>query len=111
MDTGRLINADYGRTVDGIVIALCKDYERRKDLINGKRCTVRTAMEYKYINYMLKSAADEIVGPREGEIYIKEIGEGCGYAKSGILYSSETAYKRSKKEIKVNIARKLHLID
>ncbi len=111
MDTGCFINADYSKTVDGIVVALCKDYDRRKKLIEAKGCTVRTAMEYKYMNYMLKIAADEIVGPRESEIYIKEIGECCGYAKSRVLYSSETAYKKAKREVKVNIAKKLHLID
>ena len=52
----------------------------------------------------------EVVG-RDYEIYIRERGDGRGYARSAVIDVSESSYKRLKREVKINIAKKLHLMD
>lgn len=106
----RKIEHGYTDTLDGIIVALCRDFERREDAVNSNRYSRRTAMEYEYINRRLLDAAKELVG-EEARTYIIEIGERVGYAYSGIENASESTYKTVKKEIKKNIAKKLHMID
>ena len=67
-------------------------------------------MEYEYINRRLREAAGEVVGV-DYRIYINEIGDKIGYAYSRVDGISETEYKERKKEVKLSIARKLHLLD
>lgn len=98
-------------TVDAIVVALCADYERRKAAIKSHDCSFGAEMEYKYVNYKMLAAAQEIAGIAEAEIYIKEIGARTGYTNSLITDYSETTYKNRKKEVKSAIARKLRLVD
>lgn len=100
----------YRDTLDRLVIAFCKDYFFRKSVIESSECSKRTRMEYEYINGRIADAAREVVGD-DFEVYIEEIGESRGYAGSDILDISESTYKNYKKEVKINIARKLHLID
>lgn len=100
----------YRDTLDLIVIAFCKDYMHRKEAIADGKTSKRTRMEYEYINERIAEAAREVVGDNF-EIYIKEIGAATGYAKSGISGICECTYKAYKKEVKINIARKLHLLD
>lgn len=104
------IESGYTDTLDGIIIALCKDLGRREDAVRDKCCSKRTAMEYEYINSRIHTAAREIAGD-EADIYIHEIGERTGYAYSSVMKVSESTYKKMKKEIKFNIAKKLHMID
>ncbi len=111
MDSRYLIEKGYTDTLDSIIVALCKDFERRSEAVKAGKCSVRTAMEYKYINAVIYDAASEIVGVRDAITYIGEIGERIGYAASGIDYVSESTYKQQKKEVKLNIARRLHLVD
>jgi len=106
----RSIESDYVNTVDGIIVALCKDYERRENAIRNKSFSSRTSMEYEYINSKIREAAREIVGD-EADKYVNEIGDRVGYAYSEVMTASESTYKKVKKEIKINIARKLHMID
>ena len=110
MGIGYLKNIGYRDTVDMIVVAFCKDYFFRKEAIANHSCSKRTCMEYAYINERIADAAREIVGD-DYEIFIKEIGSAVGYAKSGVLNIAECGYKHYKKQVKVNIAKKLHLID
>ena len=98
-------------TLDGVVVALCLDFERRKNAIENKSFCRRTLMEYKYINERIYEAAAEIVGEADAELYINEIGGKIGYAKSDMPWLSEGSYKRNKNEVKRNIAKKLHLTD
>ena len=70
----------------------------------------RTLMEYEYLNRRISDAAKEVAGDAY-IIYIKEIGENVGYAQSAAEDVSEYTYKKVKKEVKINIAKKLHLID
>ncbi|MBQ1260670.1 MAG: hypothetical protein IIX96_01495 [Clostridia bacterium] len=98
-------------TLDGVIVALCLDYERRKSAIEEKSFRRRTLMEYDYINKRIYEAAAEVVGEADAELYIAEIGEKIGYAKSGAPLISEVSYKRKKSEVKRNIALKLHLTD
>lgn len=100
----------YRDTLDLIVIAFCKDYMYRKEAIADEKVSKRTRMEFEYINGRIADAAREVVGDNF-EIYIKEIGAATGYAKSGIHDVCECTYKTYKKEVKVNIAKKLHLLD
>lgn len=98
-------------TVDAIVIALCGDVGRRRRKIKSGSVTRRTEMEFRYLNYKILEAAIEVVGEEEAEIFIKEIGEKIGYARSSLMHHSEATYKNRKKAVKANIAKKLHLID
>lgn len=98
-------------TLDGVIVALCLDYERRKSAIENKSFSKRTLMEYSYINKCIYDASRDIVGESDAELYIAEIGGKIGYAKSEALYLSEVSYKRKKSEVKRNIALKLHLTD
>ncbi len=111
MGTWNVEGTDYSETLDLLIVALCRDYTRRRDMISDKKCSKRTAMEYKYINHSLLSAAVEIVGPSAAEIYINEIGNKTGYAKTVLEFTSEGTYKKNKSEIRRNIAKKLHLLD
>ncbi len=101
----------YTDSLDAVIVALCRDYKRREDAIASDSFSKRTKMEYKYINYRLKEAADEIAGGHRGEAFINEIGKKLGYAYSNIEYISETTYKQIKRDIKLNMAKKMHLID
>lgn len=98
-------------TVDMVVVALCADYGRRRRAIAERSVTHRTEMEYRYINFKLLSAAEEIVGAVRAETMILEIGERIGYAYSALSDISEVSYKKKKQEVKENIAKRLHLID
>ena len=106
----RNIEDSYTDTLDGVVVALCRDFKRREDAVEKKLCSRRTAMEYEYINARVYDAAREIAGKYALD-YIYEIGERVGYAYSKVDGSSESTYKIMKKEIKKNIAKKLHMID
>lgn len=101
----------YTDSLDRLVTALCADYLRRDNLILGKGVGRRTEMEFRYLNFNMLSAAEEVAGEKSAEHYIKEIGERVGYAKSCIDEISETTYKQVKLRVKLNIARRLHLID
>ena len=110
MDTRDVTDQQYSDTLNMLVVAHCLDFFRRKAEIEAGGCAKRTRMEYVYLNKMITEAAQAIVG-EDHEIYIREIGEGIGYAKSALSDVSEGTYKRRKKEVKISIARKLHLLD
>ena len=101
----------YTETLDMLVVALCRDFERRENAIAKRSCKTRTEMEYRYINYRILEAAEEIVGERYARIFIDEIGCRIGYAYSTVDCMSEFLYKERKKDMKLNIARRLHLLD
>ena len=98
-------------TLTALARALCADYERRKSLINAGGISRRVRMEYVYLNSRIVEAAGEICGARFAEVFIKEIGEGKGYAYSSIDCMSEVTYKNYKSSICDNIIRKLYLSD
>ena len=106
----RNVENGYTDTLDGVIVALCKDFDRRADTVKEGRCSRRTAMEYEYINRRLLDAVRELAGD-DALIYIREIGGRLGFAYSDIDGASESTYKKLKKEIKLNIAKKLHMID
>lgn len=110
MGVGNLISIGYRDTLDALVVAFCRDFFYRRDTVASGLCSTRTRMEYEYINGRIADAAREIVG-EDFELYIREIGESIGYAHSDVDYISESSYKKYKKEVKINIARRLHLLD
>ena len=110
MHTAGEMTEIYADTLDGVVVALCADFGRRMVAIDRGELSRRCEMEYRYLNYKISDAATEIAGQRLAPIYIKEIGSRCGYAKTEAYYVSESTYKRQKREIKLNIAKHLHLI-
>ena len=110
MGAGNVSDKGFSDTLDFLIVAFCRDFETRERSIKEKSCQRRTLMEYEYINRRLVDAAREIVG-ESYRTYIKEIGERIGYAYSRIDYLSETDYKIKKREVKLNIARKMHLLD
>ena len=105
MRTGRVNDS-----VSGVVIALCADYQRRKEAIEKRIASHRVDTELRYYNFKMFDAAAEIVGDEYAEEFIREIGESIGYAHSSVDEISETTYKKYKKLIVENISRALHLI-
>ena len=101
----------YTDTLDAVVVALCADYERRRSAILQDKAERRTLMEYRYINSRIYEAVAETVGERLCPVFIKEIGQRIGYAKSEIDCMSESSYKSEKQLAKIKIARALRLID
>lgn len=97
-------------TLDRLVTALCLDYSRRQKIIEERSASKRTDTELRYYNFLIYDAAAEVVGERDAEIYINEIGRNIGYAKSTASYTAESVYKGYKQYVKENIAKKLHLI-
>ena len=98
-------------SLDALVRALCFDYSRRERAISERSVSHRTDTEFRYYNFKIFDAAAEVVGEAYAEIYIKEIGDRCGYAKSEIYPISEVTYKQRKRYVMDNIAKKLHLCD
>lgn len=102
-------NGILAPSLDSLVIALCRDYPRQREAIEGRTAEKRVDTEYRYYCFKIHDAASEIVGERLAEVFIKEIGNKIGYAKSELYYYSESHYKETKLRVKQNIAKKLHL--
>ena len=98
-------------SLDILIVALCLDYSRRQKAITEHSVSHRVDTEFRYYNFKMYDAAAEIVGEKNAECFIEEIGRKIGYAKSSLYEISEATYKTYKKLIKENIARKLHLCD
>lgn len=109
MGAGRM-DVRFPPTLERLVTAFCSDYERRRAAIADGSVGMRIEMEYKYLNYRIFEGAAEIVGRDFAELYIEEIGRNVGYANSRHPASGEACYKREKREVKISIARKLHLL-
>ncbi len=101
----------YTSTLDDVIISLCRDYDRREDVIRRAVCSERTAIEYRYLNYRIREAAIEIAGERLALPFIEDIGKKIGYARTDMAGFSEADYKCSKRLVKLGIARSLHLFD
>ena len=110
MGTRDVAPGGFTETLDMLIVAFCRDFEAREDAIRLKSCQRRTIMEYEYINRRIAHASREIVGD-DYNIYIYEIGQRIGYANSSVGDISETDYKIKKRLVKMNIARKMHLLD
>lgn len=110
MGSGYLNDDGYTAALDILIVAFCRSYYARAQAIKTGKYKKRTLMEYEYINLRLEDAAREIAGD-DFEKYINEIGMNIGYANSDVDYVSEMEYKRTKREVKLNIAKKLHLLD
>lgn len=97
-------------TLDILISALCLDYARRKELIEGGLCARRVDTELRYYNFKLFDASAEIVGEELAEDFICEIGTHTGYAASRLAdLMCERTYKTYKKGVKDNIALRLYL--
>ena len=97
------------QAVDRLVVALCADYFRRKRIVERGGAPYTVIMECRYLNYRILDAACQIVDASDAESFIREIGEGVGYADSIISRLSESTYKIKKKEVKRSIAKRLSL--
>ncbi len=102
---------DVRDTLDALIVALCRDFGRRESEIEARNMSYRTLVEYAYINHKIREAAREIAGDIYYRAFIDEIGDRRGYVFSHTDNICESTYKKYKKEIKNNIARKLHLSD
>ena len=98
------------QTLDALVVALCRDYKRQREIIEARTAERRVDTEYRYYCFKIYDAAAEIVGERLAEEFISEIGNRVGYANSSLYYFSEKHYKDTKQRVKESIAKKLHLI-
>ena len=110
MGNGNTVKAEAG-SLDNLVSALCRDYERRRRALSAPGISFRTAAELRYINFKIHDAVAEIVGEEDAELYIREIGEHIGYAYSDVPDICERTYKTRKRAALTNIAKKLHLTD
>ena len=110
MGTRNVNNDAFSDTLDFLIVAFCRNFASRDRAIRERSCQRRTLMEYEYINRQIADATREIVGDDYLD-YIYEIGEKIGYAHSKVYGLSETDYKIKKKQVKMNIARKMHLLD
>ena len=99
------------KELDTLVSALCADYARRSELILKGGLSRRVETELRYLNAKIIDASLEICSASELEGFITEIGGSIGYAKSSLYHISESTYKRKKREIKENIARRLYLVE
>ena len=97
-------------TLDRLIVAFCADYSRRSCAVAENSVSMRTEMEYKYLNHRIFEGAAEIVGSRLAELFIDEIGRNVGYVNSAHPASCEASYKSEKRAVKLSIARKLHLL-
>lgn len=97
-------------SLDNLVTSLCADYARRSELIHKGGVSRRVETELRYLNARIIDASLEICDDSELDSFITEIGDSVGYAKSSLYYMSESTYKRKKRDIKENIARKLFLV-
>ena len=110
MGNGNKVNEREG-SLDMLVCALCRDYERRRRAMLSPGISFRAAAELRYINFKIHDATAEIVGEEDAELYIREIGEHIGYAYSDVPDICERTYKTRKRAALTNIAKKLHLTD
>ena len=104
------VSALMDKSLDGLVVALCADFERRQSAIQEKALPSRVLLEYKFLNLRILEGAIEIVGAKNAKLFIDEIGARRGYAKSLVEGLSEPSYKTQKAAAKLAIARKLLLI-
>lgn len=98
------------KSLEGLIIALCADFERRRLAIEEKALPKRVLMEYKFLNLRILEGAMEAVGTKDARLFIDDIGARRGYAKSEIDGISEPSYKIKKARAKIFIAKKLSLI-
>ena len=98
------------KSLKELVRAECLDYFRREEELKDVSLARRVRMEYAYLNSKIEEAVRSVVGDKLCPVFIKEIGEGIGYAKSEVYCYSERIYKERKRECVENIARKLYLI-
>lgn len=98
-------------SVDTLVVALCLDYPRRQRAIEEGSVSHRTENEFRYYNFKIFLAVAEIVGEDRAPAFIEEIGARRGYAYSAVENMCESTYKIKKRLAKINIAKRLHLID
>ena len=104
------VNVEYPDSLDKLVVALCADFKRRDDAVKNDNASKRSIMEYVYLNERIMDAASEICSSGFALHFINDIATSTGYVNSNVKYICESAYKKNKKLIKYNIARKLHLI-
>lgn len=98
-------------SAEALAAALCADYFRRERAIEEGTEPLRVRMEYEYLNRKIYTAAREICEKEEDALgFIEEIGAKRGYAKSRFTVSEKT-YKVKKREVKLNILRRLYLLD
>ena len=98
-------------TLKELIRALCADYERRRACLEKESVSRRVRMEYAFINTKIADAAAEICGEALADVFIKEIGDGIGYAGSAVSWLAESTYKKYKSDVMRNVAAKLHLYD
>jgi hypothetical protein len=96
--------------LERIIKSLCADYSRRATIIQCKNAPFNVIMEYRFLNYRIMDAAIEIAGPRDAREFIRDIGEEIGYASTDLWLLPENEYKKRKKQIKNNIAKRLSLM-
>ena len=98
------------KELDNLLIAICADYLRRAEVISSRSAPYNVVMEYRFMNYRIMNAAVEIAGSRDALVFIYDIGNDVGYTSSSLTVLSEKLYKKRKKEVKENIARRLSLL-
>ena len=102
---------ELSASADAVVCALCADYARRELLCALPNIGRRMRAELAYYNSKILAAAESVVGEADAMTYINDIGARKGYAYSLVEGVCELTYKRRKREVKCEIARRLYLIE
>ena len=97
------------KSLKELIRAECLDYFRREEELKRRDLARRVRMEFAYLDSKIEDAVRSVVGDALCEVFIKEIGENVGYAKSAVYCYSERIYKERKRECIQKIAEKLYL--
>ncbi|MDY3846336.1 MAG: hypothetical protein SOZ62_05485 [Eubacteriales bacterium] len=96
--------------IDKIIAAVCHDYKRRKNLIEGGHVNGDVRAHYIKMNSALESALDEECEAGLRKDMLDDIAIRRGYRKTPAYYVSQVTYYDRKRRVKYAIAKKLHLL-
>lgn len=96
--------------VDRIIIHLCHDYNRRKNMLARGAVHGQVKRFYTYLNTAIDEALSEECEAGIRSYMLDDIAENRGYRKTPIYCISQVTYYDRKRRVKVAIAKRLHYI-
>ena len=96
--------------VDKIIVAICKDYPRRKKALEHGRAHGQTKRYFLRLNNAIETALDEECDEWVRVDMLTDIAENRGFRKTRSCYVTQRSYYDSKRRVKHALARKLHLL-
>lgn len=102
---------DLPINVHRAVCALVGDYNRRERIISERTAPDDVLQNAVFMNAHIYNAVNDICDVALRSIMIYDIGNNIGYSKSrAATMIGEVAYKKQKRRVKYEIARRLNLI-